>query len=181
MKAARSLGVPRQEPERRLILGPRSSLVPGLFVHGAQRGSQIGVLRVELDRATVARDRLVVPLRILRLAVAYCQAQNPRWYDKAIASYGRAIQLHPEMPTSRAALAAVYEKTGHKSRARVEYQAALKIMPGHSEASAGMLRLESATKAVGEGQPWWRKLFGKPSDGEAARVSRNRSSPEEIQ
>jgi len=131
----------------------------------------------KMARQLVARQDYFYAIELLNQAIrmearseyfgllAHCQAQNPRWCDKAIASYGRAIQLQPGDADLRADLAAVYEKTGHKSRARAEYQAALKIMPGHSEASAGMLRLESASQSAGEKQPWWRRLFGQSSEG----------------
>lgn len=93
--------------------------------------------------------------------LAYCQAQNPQWFDKAISSYGRAIQLEPKDADLRAALAAVYEKTGHKGRARAEYQAALDILPGHSEASSGLHRLESIAPKTSASQPWWRRLVNR--------------------
>lgn len=92
--------------------------------------------------------------------LAYCQSQNPQWFDKAIASYGRAIQLDPENADLRAELAGVYERTGHKGRARAEYQAAVRLLPGHAAASSGLSRLDALTKTSPADRPWWRKLIG---------------------
>ncbi len=91
--------------------------------------------------------------------LAYCQAQNPQWYDKAISSYGRAIQLSPKDADLRVALGSVYEKAGHKGRAREQYEAALGILPGHPEASSGLARVDAEAKQKGADRPWWRKIL----------------------
>lgn len=94
--------------------------------------------------------------------LGHCQSQNPKWYDKAIASYGRAVQLDPGDADLRASLAEVYEKSGHKGRARTEYRAALQALPGHPEATAGLerLRAEREEDRQEEETPWWKKLLG---------------------
>ena len=91
--------------------------------------------------------------------LAYCQAQNPQWYDKAISSYGRAIQLSPKDADLRVALGSVYEKSGRKGRAREQYEAALGILPGHPEASSGLARVDAEAKQKGADRPWWRKIL----------------------
>lgn len=91
--------------------------------------------------------------------LGHCQAQNPQWLDKAISSYGRAVQLDPTNADLRANLGLVYEKTGHKARARAEYQAALKIAPGHPEASSGAQRIEARSAASSEDRSWWQRLL----------------------
>ncbi len=97
--------------------------------------------------------------------LGHCQSQNPQWYDKAIASYGRAVQLSPEDSDLRVNLGAIYEKTGHRARARVEYQAALAILPGHSGAVSGLHRIESTAEAKPESSPWWKKILGSSRSG----------------
>lgn len=97
--------------------------------------------------------------------LGHCQSQNPQWFDKAIASYGRAVQLEPENPDLRAALGEVYEKTGHTGRARAEYQAALQFLPGHAAASSGLHRVEVSGESAEAKQPWWKKLLGRPGAG----------------
>lgn len=97
--------------------------------------------------------------------LAHCQSQNPQWYDKAVSNYSRAIQLNPKDADLRAALADVYEKTGNKTRARTEYQAALGILPGHPEATSGLQRVETQTEKKATGRPWWRRILG-DSDAE---------------
>ncbi len=92
--------------------------------------------------------------------LAECQSQNPQWYDKAISSYGRAIQLSPKDADLRAALGTVYERAGHRARARAEYQAALGILPGHPEAASGLQRVDAKVKQKEADVPWWRKLLG---------------------
>jgi curved DNA-binding protein CbpA len=97
--------------------------------------------------------------------LAHCQSQNPQWYDKAAANYSRAIQLNPNDADLRTALAEVFEKTGNKARARTEYQAALGILPGHPEATSGLLRVDTKTTKEKSSIPWWRKIFGDSESG----------------
>ena len=90
-----------------------------------------------------------------------CQARNPQWYEKAIASYGRALHLEPDDIETRVALGRVYEATGQRARAQSEYQAVLAKMPGHSEALEGLKRLQSKPQQTesDEDRPWWQKII----------------------
>ncbi len=133
---------------------------------------EIAERNFKMAKQLVARQDYYYAIELLNQAIrmearseyfgllAQCQAENPHWYDKAISSYGRAIQLSPKDAELRVALAAVYEKAGDGDRARVEYQAALGIVPGHPEASSGLQRVEAGAERKPADRPWWRKILG---------------------
>ncbi len=75
------------------------------------------------------------------LLLAQCQAQNPRWINKAVFNCSLAVELKPDDPQLRTALGEIYEKAGNLARAREEYQSALARMPGHPEASEALERM----------------------------------------
>lgn len=93
--------------------------------------------------------------------LAECQAQNPRWLDRAAISYRRAIELRPEDPELRVALAQVAEKLGRFEEARQSYEAALHHAPGHLGARLGM---DDLRRQLRQGRSGWRerlrRLFG---------------------
>ena len=91
-----------------------------------------------------------------------CQENNPRWVERALASYSQAVQLSRSDPELRTRLAGCYEKLGRVDRAREEYDAALERMPGFPDAQAGLKRLkhpERSGKAAGGG--WLEKLLAR--------------------
>ena len=71
-----------------------------------------------------------------------CQENNPRWVQRALASYSEAVQLSRSDPELRTRLAGCYEKLGRTDRAKEEYEAALERMPGFPDAVAGLQRLK---------------------------------------
>ena len=75
-----------------------------------------------------------------------CQVNNPRWIDRALASYSRAVHLSRSDPELRTKLAGCYEKLGRLDRAKEEYEAALERMPGFPDAQAGLKRLKNPDK-----------------------------------
>jgi tetratricopeptide (TPR) repeat protein len=124
-----------------------------------------------MAKAMVQREDYHFAIELLQQAVrvqpkaeyyallARCQARNPRWFQKAVSSYGRALQLSPDDHDVRIELAQVLEAAGDRPRARREYDIVLSRMPGHPEATAGLARLKGRpAQAEGE-KAWWEKLF----------------------
>ncbi len=70
-----------------------------------------------------------------------CQAENPKWLDRAAANYGRASRSRPNDPFLRIKLGRVYELQRQPDRARQEYEAALELAPAQPEAIAGLERI----------------------------------------
>ena len=91
-----------------------------------------------------------------------CQENNPRWIDRALASYSQAVQLSRADPELRTRLAGCYEKLGQRDRAKEEYEAALERMPGFPDAVAGLKRLKKPDKPAGAaGGGWLEKLLSR--------------------
>lgn len=70
-----------------------------------------------------------------------CQAKNPKWVNRAITSFSRAIEIRPESASPRLALAELYEEAGDLERARDQFQAVLDLFPGNAFAAAGLERV----------------------------------------
>jgi tetratricopeptide (TPR) repeat protein len=70
-----------------------------------------------------------------------CQAENPKWLDRAAANYGRAVRSRPNDPFVRIKLGRVLERQGEPDRARQEYETALELAPEQPEAIAGLERI----------------------------------------
>lgn len=70
-----------------------------------------------------------------------CQAENPKWLDRAAANYGRAVRFRPNDPFLRIKLGRVYELQRRPDRARPEYETALELAPEQPEAMAGLERI----------------------------------------
>ena len=91
-----------------------------------------------------------------------CQEHNPRWIERAMASYSQAVQLSRSDPELRCRLARCYEKLGRGDRAKEEYEAALERMPGFPDAQAGLKRLKKPDKPAGKaGGSWLEKLLSR--------------------
>ena len=92
-----------------------------------------------------------------------CQVNNPRWIERALASYSQAVQLARSDPELRTKLAGCYEKVGRPDRAREEYEAALERMPGFPDAQAGLRRLKNPEKAEKDasGGGWLDRLLSR--------------------
>ena len=104
---------------------------------------------IELLHQAVRADPRAEYYRLL----ADCQAVNPNWMRKAIFNYSKAAQLCPEDPSIRVDLARAYERVGNPGGARIEYRAALEIMPGYPEATEGLSRIEGrSSKSSREGR-----------------------------
>jgi len=113
-------------------------------------------------KAMVAREDLHFAVELLQQAVRVdpkaeyyvllgrCQARNPRWLQKAVASYGRALQLEGEDLEIRLELASILEAAGEIERARREYRAILQRQPAHRDASQGLERLRTGSTAAAE-------------------------------
>lgn len=81
--------------------------------------------------------------------LADCQRMNPKWTIKAIANYQRAVELDPDDPKIRVALARAYEEAGQAGRSRQQYEAALEQRPDDHAALEGVDRLRSAGRSQG--------------------------------
>ncbi len=97
-----------------------------------------------------------------------CQAQNPRWLDKAEDSFLKALELGSDDPDIRVELAKVYEAQDRAAAAREQHERALQAMPGHPGASAGLERLSARSKktagaegADGKPKGWLRRLLNR--------------------
>lgn len=91
-----------------------------------------------------------------------CQEHNPRWLERALASYSQAVQLSRADPELRCRLAGCYEKLGRTDRAKEEYEAALERMPGFPDAQAGLKRLKRPDRSKGAaGGGWLEKLLAR--------------------
>jgi hypothetical protein len=121
-------------------------------------------------KAMVARDDPHFAVELLQQAVRVhpkaeyylllgrCQARNPRWLQKAVASYGRALQLEGENLETRLELARILEGAGEKERASREYREILERQPSHVEASQGLQRLQSGP-ASAENAGWMNRFL----------------------
>jgi curved DNA-binding protein CbpA len=91
-----------------------------------------------------------------------CQENNPKWLDRALASYSQAVQLSRADPELRTRLAGCYVKLGQTERAKEEYEAALERMPGFPDAVAGLQRLKKPEKTESpSGGGWLEKLLSR--------------------
>ncbi|MFQ5351416.1 MAG: tetratricopeptide repeat protein, partial [Thermoanaerobaculia bacterium] len=91
-----------------------------------------------------------------------CQENNPRWVERALASYSQAVHLSRSDPELRTRLAGCYEKLGQSDRAKEEYEAALERMPGFPDAVAGLQRLKKPERAEGAtGGGWLENLLSR--------------------
>lgn len=70
-----------------------------------------------------------------------CLAHNPHWVHRAVEHYGKALEIDPRNADLHAALGRLYESSGHRSRAREAYQAALSLNPVLGDAQTGLERL----------------------------------------
>ena len=86
------------------------------------------------------------------------QARNPNWMQKAIATYGRAMQLSGQDLQIRLELAQLLETSGDLDRARREYDAILKRQPSHSQASQALERLRTKPRTPSADGGWLDKL-----------------------
>jgi tetratricopeptide (TPR) repeat protein len=165
------------EDRSRQYLQEVGALTEGGFVAPSEESRQRELLEVadrnyRTAKAMVAREEyhfavelLLQTVRMYPKAEYYellgrCQAMNPRWLSKAVASYGRAVQLDPESADLRVGLGRALEKSGNLHRAREEYEAALERMPGHPEAKAALGTLGSGRKGEASGgEKWWQSLL----------------------
>ncbi len=94
-----------------------------------------------------------------RLGLA--QSKNPNWQHHAVASYRRAVELDPEDAGIRAGFGQLLEQMGQTDEGREQYREALKVMPGHVEASHGMERLGPGLSGLTSKSGGFRKLFSR--------------------
>ncbi|MDH3254294.1 MAG: DnaJ domain-containing protein [Acidobacteriota bacterium] len=121
-------------------------------------------------RVMAAREELHFAVELLQQAVRVhpkaeyyvllgrCQARNPRWLNKAVASFGRALQLDEDNIGTRLELARVLEASGEAGRARREYREVLQRQPSNSDASGALERLRGHSAAPGE-TTWLQRLL----------------------
>jgi tetratricopeptide (TPR) repeat protein len=121
-------------------------------------------------QAMVAREDFHFAVELLQQAVRVepqakyyvllgrCQARNPKWMQKAIASYGRALQLSGQDLQIRVEYAQLLETSGDLDRALREYDAILKRQPLHSQASKALERLRSQPRSPSAEGGWLDKL-----------------------
>lgn len=68
-------------------------------------------------------------------------AKNPNWWEQAVGSYRRAVELNPTDAGIRAGYAEILEDMGERDEARKQYKAALEAMPDHVGAREALERL----------------------------------------
>ncbi|MCP4658754.1 MAG: DnaJ domain-containing protein [bacterium] len=68
-------------------------------------------------------------------------AKNPNWWEQAVGSYRRAVELSPSDAGIRAGYAEILEDMGERDEARKQYKAALETMPDHVGAREALERL----------------------------------------
>ena len=142
----------------------------------AERREELRLLAAEkfrLAASFAAREDFFSAVQLLEQAVEVdpqpqylallgdCQVNNPRWIDRALASYSQAVQLSRSDPELRTKLAGCYEKLGRVERAKEEYQAALDRMPGFPDAQAGLGRLRRPEKPARERGGWLDRLLSR--------------------
>jgi tetratricopeptide (TPR) repeat protein len=154
-------------------------------IHGGQQTADVRREEVQemaeenyqRARAMVAREDYHFAVELLQQAVrvdpqakyyvllARCQARNPNWMQKAIATYGRAMQLSGQDLQIRLELAQLLETSGDLDRARREYDAILKRQPSHSQASQALERLRTKPRAPSADGGWLDKLRSRLPSG----------------
>jgi len=103
---------------------------------------------VELLHRSVLIDPRAEYYRLL----ADCQLENPRWLDKAVDNYARAVELSPKDAELHLALALAHERAGSLESAATCFRAALGLLPTHQAAIAGLARVQQrAREARGPG------------------------------
>jgi tetratricopeptide (TPR) repeat protein len=92
------------------------------------------------------RSVLIDPRPEFYRLLADCQAENPRWLDKAIDNYGRAIEGSPSDPDLHVAVAVAHERAGSLDQALAGYRAALNLLPTHQVAVTGLARVQQRAR-----------------------------------
>ena len=75
------------------------------------------------------------------VALGRVQARNPNWRQRAVESFRAALELEPDNPDVRFALAQLFEQTEDLDRARVQYAAVVRLAPHHAEAAERLAKL----------------------------------------
>lgn len=131
---------------RSALVGPSQEQVLGERREMARR-------HYEMALALAARQEFHSAIQLLEQAVRAhpqveyyallgdCQAENPRWLDRAAAAYRKAIELRPDDPSPRARLGQALERLGRTGEARKLYESVLQLSPDSEEARAGLRRV----------------------------------------
>jgi tetratricopeptide (TPR) repeat protein len=112
----------------------------GLARDMAQRGEYH--FAVELLNRAVLIDPQPEYYRLL----ADCQMENPRWHDKAIDNYARAVEGSPTDPELQVALGLACERDGRLERALGAFREALTLLPSHQVAIASLARVQQRAR-----------------------------------
>jgi Flp pilus assembly protein TadD len=83
--------------------------------------------------------------------LADCQMENPRWQDKAIDNYARAVEGAPTDPDQQVALGLACERAGQLERAMGAFREALNLLPSHQAAIASLARVQQRVREEGGG------------------------------
>jgi tetratricopeptide (TPR) repeat protein len=127
--------------------------------------------RVEMERvaeenfrraeALFAREEYHFAIELLQQAVriaakseylvllARCQAQNPKWIDRAISSFQRALEIDSTNGDARLELAQILEAAGESARAEEAYREVLQDSPDSVGASSALARLSARKRRSG--------------------------------
>lgn len=75
------------------------------------------------------------------MALGRVQARNPNWIGRAVESFRAALELEPDNPNVRFALAQLFEQIGDLERARVQYASVVRLAPQNFEAAERLAKL----------------------------------------
>jgi curved DNA-binding protein CbpA len=148
------------DPERRRTYNQRQMIeIPSAGPSGAHRDAEKrSVARGQYERALMYANAGDVHNAIQLLeqvvktdpkleywcALGRLQARNPSWLRRALESYRNALQIDSQNADVRFAIGQLFEQLGEPERARVQYGAAVRYNPNHTEAAERLARLHEA-------------------------------------
>jgi len=120
--------------------GERSRLARDAYRNALSLAAQADYFfAISLLEQAVALD----PRSEYLVLLARCQAQNPQWLARAVASLQRAIELEPDSAELHCTLGELHERAGEAGEARARFSKALALLPGLERAREGLDRLGS--------------------------------------
>ena len=158
------------DPERRRVYNERELIdVPASGPTGTRRETErreVGRTQFQRAQAYAGAGDFHNAILLLEQAVqtdprseywamlGRLQARNPAWKSRALESFRHALLTDPQNADAHFASAQFYEQLGEIDRARVQYQATVRLDPGHLEAAARLASIDerrAATQTKGAG------------------------------
>lgn len=93
------------------------------------------------------------------VALGRVQARNPNWRQRAVESFRSALELEPDNPEIRYALAQLFEQSGDFDRARVQYAAVVRLAPHHADAAERLAKLMERRSGRPDGGGLFDRIF----------------------